>query len=272
MVTAANLRCKALFLTMESTGLGVGDIVQFKRDEVEPFLDEEKAPVGIEVSTEKERVPAYTFLHKSAIKALKEYLASRTDSYPWLFVTDEGNHIQTAEVDRMVKNAFRRVGFKSGSLRIRSHCIRKFTIGRLQDAGVETNVWKTIVGKTVPEAAYSTEKLRESYLKALPKLDPSVLVNNHARVKDLENQVEKLTKQLEQLEKKKGIEAIMDLYKQMQGEVNREDFNKSVDARAHINGKQVKPKPIKVDAGEILVLKALARTFMKLYDESKKAQ
>lgn len=55
----------------------------------------------------------------------------------------------------------------------------------------------------------------------------------------------------------------------MQAEVNREAFAKSVPIAA-VNSKQVKPKPIKIDAGELLALKALAKTFMKLYDESKK--
>ena len=171
----------------------------------------------------------------------------------------------------MVKNAFRRAGFKSGSLRIRSHCIRKFTIGRLQDAGVETNVWKTIVGKTVPEAAYSTEKLRESYLKALSKLDPSALVNNHARVKDLENQVERLTKQLEALEKKKGYQAMMELFKKYQSETFKESLTKSVPTAA-INGKPVKPDPTKISAGEILALKAWAKTLQRLYSEGLKEE
>ena len=178
----------------------------------------------------------------------------------------------------MVKNAFRRAGFKSGSLRIRSHCIRKFTIGRLQDAGVETNVWKTIVGKTVPEAAYSTEKLRESYMKALPRLDPSALVNNHARVKDLEAKVERLEKRNAQLEpemqklvSKKGIEAVMDLYKQMQSSVLEESLKKSVPTAA-INGKVVRPDPTKITAGEILALKAWAKTLQKIYSEGLKKE
>jgi len=137
---APNLRARALIITLESTGLRVGDIVELKRGDIEPFLDESKAPVGFELVTEKKRVPAHPFLHKTAIKILKEYLASRTDNFEWLFPAETGQHVSEAEVDRMVKRVWRNAGFKNGSFRIRTHIIRKFTVGRLQDSDVEENL------------------------------------------------------------------------------------------------------------------------------------
>ncbi len=269
MIYAASLRGKALMLVLESTGLRVGDVTKLVRKDVEPLLDKDP-PIDLELCTEKERIPAHTFLHKAAVEVLKEYLASRADSSKWLFPTDNGRHLSTPEADRMVKTAFKKAGFESGNLRVRTHCLRKFTIGRLQDAGVEENLWKMIVGKKVPEAAYSSNKIREAYLTALPKLDPTSLNNNHAKLADLETKVDGLEKEnnrlrleLNELKTKKTLEFLMDLFNKEKKEVLDEAFKKSVPASA-VNGKRVTMEPVKIEGGELLALKALARAFLKL--------
>jgi len=269
MIYAANLRGKALMLVLESTGLRVGDVTKLVRKDVEPLLDKDP-PIDLELCTEKERIPAHTFLHKAAVEVLKEYLASKTDSSQWLFPTDNGRHLSTPEADRMIKTAFKKAGFDSGNLRVRTHCLRKFTIGRLQDAGVEENLWKRIVGKKVPEAAYSSNKIREAYLTALSKLDPTSLNNNHAKLSDLETKVGGLEKEnnrlrleLNELKTKKTLEFLMDLFNKEKKEVLDEAFKKSVPASA-VNGKRVTMEPVKIEGGELLALKALARAFLKL--------
>jgi regulator of replication initiation timing len=153
---------------------------------------------------------------------------------------------------------------------VRTHCLRKFTIGRLQDAGVEENLWKMIVGKKVPEAAYSSNRTREAYLTALPKLDPTSLNNNHAKLTDLETKVDGLEKdnnrlrlELNELKTKKTLEFLMDLFNKEKKEVLDEAFKKSLPASA-VNGKRVTMEPVKIEGGELLALKALARTFLKL--------
>jgi len=264
---APNLRARALIITLESTGLRVGDIVELKRGDIEPFLDEDKAPIGFELVTEKKRVPAHPFLHRTAVKILKEYLASRTDNFEWLFPAETGQHVNEAEVDRMVKRVFKNAGFKNGSFRIRTHILRKFTIGRLQDSDVEENLWKSIVGKTVPEAAYSSQKLREAYMKAINRLDPNSLTNNHTKVKDLETEIQHLKKQITQLSQLKGMEAVVYLqkmYEEKLTEVNEEAFKKSVPISAAINGKKPIVEPMTIKANEQFALLALARMFEEL--------
>lgn len=278
MVFAANERGKALILTAESTGLRIGDIVRLKRSEVETLLDRE-APVELEIlCTEKERIPATTFLHQAAIDSLKEYLASRTDNYPWLFPTADGTHLSTKEADRITKTAFKNAGFKNGGLRIRTHCLRKFTIGRLQDSGVEENIWKRIVGKKVPEAAYSSNKLRESYLKAIHKLDPTNIHNNHAKLTDIESKMELLEKEnlrlkteIAQLQSSKAIESF-NVFKQEMKTVLKEAFQKSQPASEIVNGQPTELEPVKINGAETLILKALAKAYHKLYTEAEEVK
>lgn len=275
MVYAANLRGKTLILVLESTGLRVGDVTKLLRKDVEPLLGKDP-PIDIELCTEKERISAHTFLHKAAVEVLKEYLASRVDDSQWLFPTDNGRHLSTPEADRMVKTAFKKAGFESGNLRVRTHCLRKFTIGRLQDAGVEENLWKRIVGKKVPEAAYSSNKIREAYLTALPKLDPTSINNNQAKFTDLASKVDNLEKEnsrlrleLNELKTKKTLEFLMDLFNKEKKEVLDEAFKKSVPVSA-VNGKRVTMEPVKIEGGELMALKALARAFLKLDNKTDK--
>jgi regulator of replication initiation timing len=274
MIYAANVRGRALILVLESTGLRVGDVTKFLRKDIEPLLDKEP-PVDLEICTEKERIQAHTFLHAAAVKAIKEYLASRTDDYPWLFPTANGKSLMVREVDTIIKTAFKNANFDSGNLRIRTHCLRKFTIGRLQDAGVETNLWKVIVGKKSLEAAYNSNKLREAYITALPKLDPSSLNNNHLKLTDLESKVGSLEKEntqlrleLNELKTKKTLELLMSLFDKEKKKVLEEAFKKSVPVSA-VNGKKVTVEPVRIDAGEIVALKALAKVFLELSNEEK---
>jgi len=277
---AAKLREKTLISVAESTGLRISDVIELKRGDIEPFLNDEP-PVAfwdpdIGVTTIKERVPAFPFLHSTAIKYLREYLATHTSE--WLFPTENGEHLSEKEANRLFRDAFKRTGFKTGNKRIRFHCLRKFTIGRLQDAGVETNMWKMLVGKKVLEKPYTSNQLRDAYVKALPKLDPEVLTNNHVRVEGLEDRIQQLEhenadlkNQLNDVIRKKSIDVLMDLYKQNQKEINKEAFKASMPASAALNGQKPVQEAIRIDGAEILTLKALAKTFQQLYNESKHA-
>ena len=105
----------------------------------------------------------------------------------------------------------------------------------MQDSSIETNIWKKIVGKAVPELAYSSNKLKEAYLNVLPKLDPSALTNNHVRMSDLESRVEQLTREnqtlrtkLAEVSQRRTLEELLKYFAQEQKTVLKEAFDKSV--------------------------------------------
>jgi hypothetical protein len=261
------LREKALIMTGESTGLRIGDILRLRKSLIEPLLNQEP-PIGIEIrTTEKERVPAKPFLHQACVQLLKEYL---TKEYPTnsnsdlLFVTSEDKPMNEKYVDRVIKRAFKYAGYNSGKLRVRFHCLRKFVIGRLQDAGVSESVWKLIVGKKTKEATYSTQYLREAYISALPRLDPTALVNNQQRVQELELRVKHQEQEIQTLRTAKIFE-LMNYFNEQIRALQHEAFKKSVPMSSL--GKRIKPEAIKLDGAEALTLKALARVMMKLHSE-----
>jgi integrase len=208
-------RNKAIILVAESTGLRESDIAVLQRARIQDLLNGEP-PVCIgPINTIKKRVVAMPFLHKTAIDALKKYLATRTDDNPLLFPTDQGKPCMGSYLDRIVKEAYANAGFTvPQGERIRFHSLRKFTISRMQDSGLEENVWKSIIGKKNKEAPYTTEALREHFIKVQNRLDPNCLVSNGARMSDLEAKNEALEKEANELKLKvAGLEKNFDNFK-----------------------------------------------------------
>jgi integrase len=276
MVHAApGLRNKSIILFGSSTGLREGDIAKCPRRRIEDLLNGE-APVCIgPINTEKKRVPAHPFLHKTAIKYLKEYLAERTDDLDLLFPTDEGNPCDGHYLNGMVKTAFEKAGLKAPEgERVRFHCLRKFVISRMQDAGLETNVWKTIIGKKTKEAPYTTEQLRQHFVKVQDRLDPEAITDNHAKLEDVTGQLDKLERENARLNAKiaelalDGIGAVKQEVREAVRKMHRTDAASGVEV---LNGrKEVAGPTIRIENGEVAVLKAFAQILMA-EDEDRRA-
>jgi len=276
---ASSPRNKSIILFATSAGLREGDIAKMKRERIQCLLSQEP-PVGIgPLTTEKARVTAYPFLHKAAVESLKEYLATREDDIDLLFPTDQGKPCDGHYLDRMVKESYRKAGFKAPKgERVRFHNLRKFTISRMQDAGLEENVWKCIIGKKTKEAPYTTEQLREHFIKVQDRLNPEAVANNHAKLEDVTSKLDTLGKEnadlrieLNELKTKKTLEFVMEMFGDKMKQINQEAFEKAVPASATLNGhRPTKIEPISINGSEVLTLKALAQTMQTLYDEQKR--
>jgi integrase len=277
MVHAApGLRNKSIILFGSSTGLREGDIAKMPRKRIEDLLTQE-APICIgPINTEKKRVPAHPFLHKTAVKYLKEYLAERMDDLDLLFPTDEGNPCDGHYLNGMIKTAYEKAGFKAPEgERIRFHNLRKFVISRMQDAGLETNVWKTIIGKKTKEAPYTTEQLRQHFIKVQDRLDPGAITDNHAKLEDVTVQLEALEKENVRLSAKIAelsadtVSALLERFYKKSNVMNGLSGNASGVEVLNGQAEVVRP-PVKIENGEVAVLKAFAMTLMELDEERKK--
>lgn len=212
LYAASSKRNRAIIITGVSTGLSVGDIARLPRKRIEDLLDKEQPLCIGPIIRKKTRVRGYPFLHETAVELIKEYLAERTDDYPYLFTTDEGTMVNIAYIDRMLKESFARAGFKvPEGERVRFHGLRKFFISRCQDSGLEVNVWKTLCCKKAGESAYTTEKLRENFLKVQDKLDPNTSAsnNNINKVKGLQAELETLRTILVAILGKEKLETLL---------------------------------------------------------------
>jgi integrase/recombinase XerD len=75
----------ALLKLMASTGLRVSDIVRLRRDQM---IDSDGQVVrALRVKMEKTEKMIDRSLREDAREAVRDYLASRKDSYPWLFIS-----------------------------------------------------------------------------------------------------------------------------------------------------------------------------------------
>jgi len=273
MVNAANLKNKAVILFLESTGLRVGDAMRLERNRIEPLLNEE-VPIYIgPISTQKKRIQAHPFLHGSAVETLKKYLGSRSDNNPYLFAGKNNGHLGEQAVLKNIRQLFSRAGFTDNGTRIRTHCLRKFTIARMQDAGIETCLWKQLVGKKSGEETYSSNRLKEAYMKVLSRLDPSNIKNNHIKLSDVEKIVEEQKKEISDLKVELATLAncktfeLLKVFMEKRGNVLKESLAKSQPASQKINGELIETEPVKIEAYEILMLKALAQTLHKISAE-----
>jgi len=246
---AAELRGKALISTAESTGLRISDLALLNRAPIEEEIERQEPPVFLgETYTIKEGIYAHPFLHATAVRYIKEYLAKRTDNSELLFpmLSKPKQIIKTANL--ILRNAFRRADFKvARGTRLRFHCIRKYTISRMQDADIEENLWKALVGRKQPEKSYSSDKYREAYMKVLPRLDPSHLVNNHKRVQELENVIKEqqekistLERKYEQLERAKTLDAFLNLVNKERAKLEKEISKQHPIVRSTAEGFQLR--------------------------------
>ena len=145
----------------------------------------------------------------------------------------------------------------------------------MQDAGLETNVWKTIIGKKTKEAAYTTEQLRQHFIRVQDRLDPGAITNNHAKLEDVTSQLEELQKENVRLNAKVAelsadtVSALFQRFREKSDVVN--GISGNAPGVVVLNGKKEVVRPaVRIENGEVAVLKAFAMTLMELDEEYKK--
>jgi len=195
MASVSKPKERYVLLVGKSLGLRGIDFVSLKQGTFLAHLNEE-VPVSLgEVYTIKEGVNAKPFLDYDAKKTVKEWLTileSKGEYDPDKPMLDVGEH----ELSEILKRLGKRANIKTGNQKIRFHNLRVFAITRLSKV-LETNRWKQIVGKTVPESAYVKPfLLREDYRKVLPL----TTVNTTASLPEKE-ELQKINQRIIDLEK-----------------------------------------------------------------------
>lgn len=166
MNQVANPKERYVLLVGKSLGLRVIDFLRLKQGTFEARLKGE-APISLgEIFTKKEGVTAKPFLDEDAIDASKTWLRileSKNERKPERRMLD----ISKQEVNLIIKKLTKRAGINTGNEGVRFHQLRVFLITRLSKV-METNRWKQIVGKQVPEIAYVKPfLLKDDYAKVM---------------------------------------------------------------------------------------------------------
>ncbi len=164
MSEVANPKERYVLLVGKSLGLRASDFIRLRQGTIIAHLDE-KPPVSLgELYTKKEGVRASPFLDDDAVEASKiwlQVLQSKDKRNPKAKMLD----ITEQELTLIVRKLARRGGVNTGNESVRFHQLRVFLVTRLSKV-METNRWKQIVGKQVPESAYVKPfLLRDDYAK-----------------------------------------------------------------------------------------------------------
>lgn len=144
---AKDLRSKLLVSMGNDLGWRISDILSIERSEL-PNLEQEPPIEWIRI-TKKEKVVAKSCLSKTTVALLNEYLFSFPTKNPYLFHSNTKNHISDETVNARLRDLARESGVELGNMKLRWHCFRKMIISQAKNLGIDPDIIKLMVGKSV---------------------------------------------------------------------------------------------------------------------------
>lgn len=171
----ANVRDKAIVLFIASSGTGGKELIKLTKKDFYDGLDRVTGICTFYIRRKKTEEDYHTYCSPEASGAIQEYLNTRTDDLPWLFL---GIVKETKENVQLTKNAlgamFRRLARRTGNEgepgffnKIRAHNFRKFFKTTMMEEGCPQWAAEWLMGhKEELDARYSSpsgEKMRNAY-------------------------------------------------------------------------------------------------------------
>ena len=200
MLGVAKPKEKYILACGKELGLRALDFANLKQGRFTAHLNEE-VPISLgEIYTIIEGETATLFLGYDGKQAVKQWLTvlkSRGKYDPQKPMLQ----ISKKELTVILARLAERANIELGNQRVRFHELRVFLITRLSKV-LETNRWKQIVGKAVPESAYVKPfELRDDYRKVLPLItvDTSSILPQNKELQKLNKRITNLEKENIQL-------------------------------------------------------------------------
>ena len=198
---AKDLRSKLLVSMGNDLGGRISDILSIKRSEL-PNLEQEPPIEWIRI-TKKEKVVGKSCLSKTTVALLKEYLFSFPTKNPYLFHSNTKNHISDETVNARLRDLARDAGIELGDMKLHWHCFRKMIISQAKNMGVDPDIIKLMVGKSVKKdiLTYMTgidvktafNKLQEVLgISAFTEESENIVKSMEAEIKELKQTVIRL--------------------------------------------------------------------------------
>jgi len=144
---AKDLRSKLLVSMGNDLGWRISDILSIKRSEL-PKLEQEPPIEWVRI-TRKEKAVAKSCLSRATVALLKEYLFSFPTKNLYLFHSSTKNHISDETINARLRDLARDAGIELGNTRLHWHCFRKMIISQAKNLGVDPDIIKLMVGKSV---------------------------------------------------------------------------------------------------------------------------
>jgi len=193
----ANVRDKAITLLIASSGSAANELINLTKDDFYNGLDRETGICTFHIRREKTGGDYHTYCTPETSGAIQEYLNTRNDDLPWLFVSAFKKTRETIQMTPdSVGGIYRRLAVKTGNKgefgfynKIRSHNFRKFFKTILMEEGCPRWAAEYMMGhKEELDARYSSpsgEKMRNTYY--LPYINSLMLYNPRKMLRHCEN-------------------------------------------------------------------------------------
>jgi len=198
---AKDLRSKLLVSIGNDLGWRISDILSIKRKEL-PNLEQDPPIEWIRI-TRKERVVAKSCLSKTTVTLLREYLFSFPTKNPYLFHNNAEGHMDEETVTARLRDLARDARIELGNMKLRWHCYRKMIISQAKNLGIDPDIIKLMVGKSVKKdiLTYMTgidvktafNKLQEVLgIRAFTEESEDIVKTMGAKIKGLESAMTQL--------------------------------------------------------------------------------
>lgn len=145
--TARDLQSKLLISMGNDLGWRISDIIGIQRNEL-PNLRQEPPIEWVRI-TQKAKVVSKSCLSKATATLLKEHLSSFPTQNPYLFNSRAEGHISDETVTRRLRDLAKDAGIGLGNMKLRWHCFRKMIISQAKNLGIDPDIIKLMVGKSV---------------------------------------------------------------------------------------------------------------------------
>lgn len=152
---AKDLRSKLLVSMGKDLGWRIGDILSIRRGEL-PNLEQD-TPIEWLRITNKEKQVAKTCLSHETVMLLREYLKTfPSDNDEYLFDGYGNNgHICIETVNQRLRDLARDAKIELGNTSLHWHCFRKMIISLGKNLGIDSDIIKLMVGKSVKKDMFT---------------------------------------------------------------------------------------------------------------------
>lgn len=173
MFKVANQKQRVVLSMATDLGLRINDFLKIKIEDL-PELDKEP-PIPFHVETQKEEIPAHSFLSAETAELLKDWIETlkhKGIENPYLFPSNASRPMSDEAINKMLRTLAEKAGIKLNGKRLTFHCFRKMFLSSSVNVGLFT-AGKKLVGKAIPQSDdtyLTTVKLREAFIQIKKQL------------------------------------------------------------------------------------------------------
>jgi len=217
MSEVADIVEKYVLVVGKSLGLRASDFLRLKIGLFTSVNLDSEPPIYLgEFTTKKEKIKAHLFLDSDAVEVVKSYLSYLKAKYGELNPEKPMLEMTVDNLSLILRRLAKRSGIELGNKQLRFHCLRKFLYDSLTTVCSESHA-KMIIGKSVPEQAYTSPKnLRLIYKRVQPLTCYTKQPNRNYKIAELTQKIQDLERLLKLMTEIYG-EEILERAKQKLG-------------------------------------------------------